>query len=166
MDNPLPGDVAHGEAVFWGKGDCGSCHAIAGRGNAAGPDLTNIAGLRKATAIQDALTKTQHHVYGDGGVHLPMIAPMDDNSVHVVTRDGRALDGLMRNQDAWSVQFVTMDGRFHSFERTELSSITIKPGSSMPTDYDKRLTPDEFRDLMAFLTHQGTKVSASAGGAE
>ncbi len=32
----------------------------------------------------------------------------------------------------------------------------------MPTDYDKRLTKEEFADLMAFLTRQGRKVSAAA----
>ena len=26
----------------------------------------------------------------------------------------------------------------------------------MPTDYDKRLSTDEFKDLLAFLTRQGT----------
>ena len=166
LDNPLAGDVAHGEAVFWGKGGCGGCHAIAGRGSPAGPDLSNIAVMRKAAAIQDALTKAQHLVYGDGGVHLPMIPPMDDNPVHVVTKGGQTLDGLMRNQDAWSVQFITMDGKFHSFERSELSSVTIRPGSVMPADYDKRLTPDEFKDLMAFLTRQGTKLVARSGSGE
>jgi hypothetical protein len=30
----------------------------------------------------------------------------------------------------------------------------------MPTDYDKRLSPDEFRDLVAFLTRQGRKQAA------
>jgi putative heme-binding domain-containing protein len=161
LDNPLPGDVVHGEQVFWGKGGCGGCHEIAGRGNPAGPDLGNIAAMRKAAAIEDALTKAQHRVYGDGGVHLPAIAPMDYNAVHVVTKNGQTLDGLMRNQDAWSVQFVTMDGKFHSLDRSGLRSVTIQPGSTMPADYDKRLSPDEFKDLMAFLTHQGTKIAAA-----
>jgi len=31
IDNPLPGDVAHGEQVFWGKGQCGTCHMMSGR---------------------------------------------------------------------------------------------------------------------------------------
>jgi mono/diheme cytochrome c family protein len=44
LDNPLPGDVARGEAVFWGKGQCATCHAISGRGSVIGPDLGNIAG--------------------------------------------------------------------------------------------------------------------------
>jgi putative heme-binding domain-containing protein len=164
IDAPLPGDPAHGEAVFWGKGQCATCHAISGRGSVIGPDLTNIAGVRKAIAISDALTKVEHRVYGDGGVHLPMIPPMDYNPIHVMTKTGQAIDGLLRNQDAWSVQFISMDGKLHSFDRSELSSVTIKPGSIMPTDYDKRLSADEFKDLLAFLTRQGSKPAPSAGG--
>jgi putative heme-binding domain-containing protein len=167
LDNPLPGDVARGEAVFWGKGGCGSCHAISGRGSVIGPDLGNIAAIRKSTAISDALTKVEHRVYGDGGVHLPSPPPMEYEPVTVVTKTGPTIQGVMRNQDAWSVQFVSLDGRFHSFDRADLRSVTIKPGSIMPTDYDKRLSADEFRDLMAFLTRQGTKVaSSSSGGGE
>jgi hypothetical protein len=33
----------------------------------------------------------------------------------------------------------------------------------MPTDYDKRLAPDEFKDLVAFLSRQGSKAPASTG---
>ena len=164
LDNPLPGDVARGEAVFWGKGGCSSCHAISGRGSVVGPDLSNIAAMRKSTAIGDALTKSEHRVYGDGGVHLPSPPPMEYEPVHVVTKSGQAIDGVMRNQDAWSVQFVSLDGKLHSFDRADLRSVTVKPGSIMPSDYDKRLSADEFRDLMAFLTRQGTKPSSSGGG--
>ena len=166
LDNPLPGDVAHGEAVFWGKGGCGSCHAIAGRGSVVGPDLGNIAAERKSTAISDALTKAEHRVFGDGGVHLPGPPPMEYESVRVVTKSGQTIDGVMRNQDAWSVQFVSLDGKLHSFDRAQLRSVTIKPGSIMPTDYDKRLSAEEFKDLMAFLTRQGTKVATTTGGGE
>jgi putative heme-binding domain-containing protein len=166
LDNPLPGDPVKGEAVFWGKGQCGACHAIYGRGGGLGPDLSNIAAIRKSTAISDALTKVEHRVYGDGGVHLPMVPAMNYEPVHVVTRKGAALDGVMRNQDAWSVQFMDMGGKLHSFDRSELAEVTLKPGSIMPTDYDKRLSPDEFRDLMAFLTRQGSRPGPRAAGVE
>src|SRR5437667_8229288 len=39
----VPGDVAHGEQIFWNKGQCGSCHMMRGRGGIAGPDLSNVA---------------------------------------------------------------------------------------------------------------------------
>jgi len=164
LDNPLPGDVARGEAVFWGKGQCATCHAISGRGSVIGPDLGNIAAERKSTAVSDALTKADHRVYGDGGVHLPTPPPMDYEAVQVVTKSGQAIDGVMRNQDAWSVQFIGMDSKLYSFDRTSLRSVTIKPGGIMATDYDKRLSPDEFKDLLAFLTRQGTRPAPSAGG--
>jgi cytochrome c oxidase cbb3-type subunit III len=167
LDNPLPGDVAHGEAVFWGKGQCGTCHAILGRGSVIGPDLGNIAATRKAVAIGDALTKAEHRVYGDGGVHLPAIAPMEYEPVHVVTKSGQTIDGVMRNQDAWSVQLTGMDGKLYSLDRAGLRSVTIKPGGIMPTDYDKRLSADEFNDLLAFLTRQGSRPgAATTEGAE
>ena len=162
IDNPLPGDAAHGEQVFWGKGQCGSCHMLNGKGGVTGPDLSNIAAVRKSVAIVNALTKADHRVFGDGGVHLPAIPPMDYEPVRVVTRDGRIIDGVMRNQDHWSVQLISLDGKFHSFDRDEVASVTLKPGSIMPTDYDKRLSAEEFRDLVAFLTRQGTKQTADA----
>jgi hypothetical protein len=82
--------------------------------------------------------------------------------VQVVTKDGRTIDGVMRNQDHWSVQFIGLDGKFYSLDRDRLAGVTFKPGSIMPTDYDKRLSPDEFRDLVAFLTRQGSKQTADA----
>jgi cytochrome c oxidase cbb3-type subunit 3 len=160
LDNPWPGDPAHGEQVFWGKGQCASCHMLGGRGAPVGPDLSNIAVQRKAAAISDALTKVQHRVFGDGGIHLPAIPPMDYNPVTVVTKDGRTIAGVMRNQDHWSIQIVSLDGKYHSFDRTRLASVTIAPGSIMPSDYDKRLSADEFRDLLAFLTRQGARPAA------
>src|SRR3954469_18897385 len=40
IDAPSPGDVAAGEAVFRGKGQCETCHRVGGRGSIVGPDLT------------------------------------------------------------------------------------------------------------------------------
>ena len=162
IDTPLPGDPTHGEQVFWGKGQCGSCHMIKGRGGVIGPDLTNLASIRKAVAINDALTKAQHRVYGDGGVHLPMLPAMDYEPAQAVTLKGEAIDGVLLNRDAYSVQMMGMDGRLRLFDRAQLRSLTIKPRSLMPTDYDKRLTADEFRDLMAFLSRQSLLPSASS----
>ncbi len=163
LDDPWPGDAALGQQVFWGKGACGSCHMLGGRGAAIGPDLSNIAVQRKSVAISNALTKAQHRVFGDGGVHLPAIPPMNYDPVTVVTKDGRTVTGVMRNQDHWSVQLVSLDGTYHSFDRASLDSITIKPGSIMPSDYDKRLSAAEFKDLLAFLTRQGTRPAAGRG---
>jgi putative heme-binding domain-containing protein len=164
IDNPLPGDVARGEAVFWGKGQCGTCHMLAGKGGLTAPDLSNIAGTRKSSTIVDALTKAQHKIYGSGGAHLAALPVMDTYlPVHVTTADGKTVDGILLNEDTYSLQMIGNDNQLHLYDRSKLRRIVVEPKSLMPTDYDKRLAADEFKDLMAFLTRQGYKVAAPAG---
>lgn len=164
IDNPLPGNVAHGEDVFWNKGQCGTCHMLGGRGALRGPDLTNLAAERKSNLIIDALTKANHRVYGDGGVHLRALPAMDTyDAVHVTLNNGRTMDGVLLNQDSYSLQLMGDDNQLHLLDRSQVKAIAEKP-PLMPTDYDKRLTKDEFADLMAFLTRQGRKAPAAAAG--
>ncbi len=164
IDNPLSGDVAHGEAVFWGKGQCGTCHMLSGRGGLTAPDLSNIAGVRKSSSIVDALTKEQHRVYGSGGAHLRTLPTMESYlPVHITTADGKTIDGVLLNEDGYSLQMIGNDQQLHLFDRSKLRTVVVEPRSLMPTDYDKRLTPDEFKDLMAFLTRQGTVAAPATG---
>ncbi|HWY47460.1 MAG TPA: c-type cytochrome [Bryobacteraceae bacterium] len=165
LDNPLPGNAAHGEQVFWGKGQCGNCHMLGGKGGLTAPDLNNIAGTRKASTIIDALTKEQHREYGSGGAHLKTLPTMDSYfPVHVTTADGKVIDGILLNQDGYSLQMLGNDQRLRSFDRAKLRRVDIEAKSLMPTDYDKRLTAEEFKDLLAFLTRQGTKPPPPTAG--
>jgi mono/diheme cytochrome c family protein len=159
IDNPLPGDVAHGEQVFWGKGQCGTCHMMGGKGGLTAPDLSNIAGTRKASSISDALTRQQHRVYGSGGAHLQALPAMDSYlPVYVTTADGKIIEGVLLNEDSYSLQMIGTDNQLHLFDRATLRRVVVEPRSLMPTDYDKRLAPDEFKDLLAFLTRQGRQA--------
>jgi putative heme-binding domain-containing protein len=162
IDNPLPGDVAHGEEIFWGKGQCGSCHMLGGRGALKGPDITNVAAEYKSNLIVDALTKPNHRVYGDGGVHLRALPAMDTyDAVHVTLTSGQAFDGVLLNQDSYSLQLMGDDNQLHLLDRSQVKAVANK-SPLMPTDYDKRLTKGEFADLLAFLTRQGRRAPAAA----
>jgi putative heme-binding domain-containing protein len=153
IDAPAQGDVAHGEQIFWGKGACGDCHMLRGRGGLLGPDLSNLAGRRKLYSIRDALTKTEHRVATDGGRHELNLAPLNTyQAVRVVTRDGKTLSGVLVNEETFSLQMLGSDNELHMFARSELRQVVYEPKSLMPTDYDKRLTPEEFQDLLAFLS--------------
>jgi len=164
IDAPTPGDVAAGERIFRGKGECASCHTVDARGGVMGPDLSNIGRTRKIQQIADAMTKPLHRIYSPGGNQLRELPPTGIwRPVTVVTAEGRRVTGVLLNQDSYGLQMMGDDQRLHLFVRKGLRSVTIADRSRMPTDYDKRLTADEFRDLMAYLTRRGSARSAAGG---
>ena len=70
---------------------------------------------------------------------------------------------MLLNEDGYSLQMIGNDQQLHLFDRTKLRKVVVEPKSLMPSDYDKRLTREEFQDLLAFLTRQGSKPPAGAG---
>jgi cytochrome c oxidase cbb3-type subunit III len=153
IDAPAQGNAANGDAIFWGKGQCGSCHMIKAKGSILGPDLTNLAGQRKVVSIVDALTKDQHRIPGDGGTHDSTLLPLQTyQPVRITMTDGKVLNGILKNEDSFSLQVLSRDEKLHLLKRSAVKEVYYEPKSLMPTDYDKRLAPAEFQDLMAFLT--------------
>jgi hypothetical protein len=101
------------------------------KGGLIGTDLSDIANPLKLSSIRDALTIVQHSVSTDGR-HDSALAPLaSDQSHRAITRDGQTITGALRN-------------------------LFYDPNTLIPTEYDKRLLlPDEFQDLLAFLSRQG-----------
>jgi putative heme-binding domain-containing protein len=155
MEAPSAGDPAAGQRIFTGKGECAGCHMVDARGGVTAPDLSNIARIRKTQQIVEALTKPLHRIYPPGGNQLRELPPAGAwRSVKLVTADGRQVSGVLLNQDTYGLQIMGDDQQLHLFVRQGLRSVVVADRSPMPTDYDKRLTSDEFRDLMAYLTRR------------
>jgi putative heme-binding domain-containing protein len=154
IDAPTTGNVAAGEAIFWGKGACGQCHMVGGKGGILGPELSAIADLRKTASIIDALTKNEYRVQGDGGAIPRRLEPPNDYAVVRVTLpDGKVLRGVVKNENSISLQLLGVDdSRLHLLDRRQLRDVQYEKASLMPRDYRTRLTEPEFQDLMAFLT--------------
>jgi putative heme-binding domain-containing protein len=140
IEVPPPGDVAKGADVFWGKGDCGRCHAVQGRGGLMGPDLSNAGSNLSLKQIRDALTVAKPHV------------PAGYRPVRVVTDDGQVFSGVSKNEHNFSLQMLADDNQLHLFTSNELKEVTYSDESLMPADFDKRLSSEEFDNLLAFLS--------------
>jgi putative heme-binding domain-containing protein len=164
IDAPAKGDTARGEQVYWGKGGCSQCHMLRGKGGLLGPDLSNLAGRRKLYSIRDALTKADHDAATDGGRHEISLAPLPNyQPLRVVTRDGKTISGVLKNEETFSLQMMGTDSELHLFQRDELREVVYERKSLMPTDYDRRLTPEEFQDLLAFLSRLAITAPAQSG---
>jgi cytochrome c oxidase cbb3-type subunit III len=138
----VPGDVAHGEEIFRGKGRCGECHMIRGRGGIRGPDLSNLAGEQTFQYIRDSLIKARPQI------------PRGYQPVEVITANGRKISGIAKNDNNFSLQLLDSHDRLQLFTSEELHEVIYKKQSLMPNDYDKTLTATELQDLVAFLSRQ------------
>jgi putative heme-binding domain-containing protein len=162
IDAPAPGNVALGEAIFWGKAECGKCHMVRGKGGVIGPELSAIADIRKTASIVDALTNDNYRVQGDGGaIPRKLEPPSDYRAVRVTLADGKVIRGVLKNENSTSLQILGVDdSRLHLLNRARLKDVTYEKARLMPSDYETRLTKEEFQDLVAFLTRQSRQDTA------
>jgi putative heme-binding domain-containing protein len=148
----LPGDAKGGRALFYGKGRCSECHAVAGSGGFIASELTGFARNRSTDEIRLAIIK-------------PTSANRLGGKMILKTRDGKEYSGVVRNEDNFSLQLQGLDGGFQLFQKSELASFSRQPDSLMPADYGTTLNRDELNDLISFLmfSARGVKMEAAAG---
>ena len=132
------GDAERGRTLFDGKGDCGSCHRVNGRGPRAAPDLSTIGVLRTAGTLERTLLEP------DAGM-VPINRP-----VRAVTRSGAVVTGRRVNEDTFTVQLVDANERLVSLEKAALREFAVGTEATMPS-YATVFTPEERADLIAYL---------------
>jgi putative heme-binding domain-containing protein len=135
----LPGDPKHGREIFFGKGDCARCHSVAGQGGFMGPDLTNHAMTSSAGAIRDEIIRS------------PRVPAPRYRKAVLTTAAGDRIEGVVRNEDNFSVQLQTTDGNFHLLKKAELKAFEYANSSLMPADYRSRLSEWDLNDLTSYL---------------
>jgi len=136
---PPAGDRANGEKLFWGKGGCGACHRVNGRGNRSGPDLSLTGRQRSYAFLKESVLRPN-----------AFLAP-GSTTITVVLKDGRKLTGVQRSYDTFSAQFMDTAEDFHSYSRDEVTSIKREFRSMMPDTYGTLLSETELNDLLAYL---------------
>ncbi len=132
------GDVGQGQKVFFGKGICSSCHAIADQGGNFGPDLTNIGEIRSPHDILEAIL-------------YPGASFAREHETSKVTTKTASYTGIVKEQLAEALVVETAPGQRVRIQRTEITGIEPQSTSMMPPGLDKLLTADELSDLMAYL---------------
>jgi putative heme-binding domain-containing protein len=134
-----PGDARAGRALYFGKAQCSTCHMTQGQGGFMARSITHYARNRTAETIRSAIVNPDS----------PLIP--STRVVTVTARDGQTLTGVLRNEDAFSVDLQTEDGRYHLLSRSDVARIDLSDHSLMPRDYGTRLSPTELNDIVSFL---------------
>lgn len=151
--NPVPGDAAAGKLVYWGaKAGCSNCHSIRGEGGRMGPDLSNVGGSRPLAAIREAIVEPAKDLYYLG-----------NEAATVTLKNGQTLQGVAKNRSNYSLQLVDTNGTLHLIEMNDVARLTLSASTPMPTDFAKRLSRAELRDLLAYLATQDIRASERKG---
>jgi putative heme-binding domain-containing protein len=131
-----PGDSRRGRELF-GK-HCATCHQLFGAGGKVGPDLTH------------ANRKDRDYLLVS--IVDPSAVIRKEYVAHVVhTTDGRVLTGLIAEQSAGSITLVDARNERTTIARGRIESLEESPASLMPDNLHRALSPDELRDLFAYL---------------
>lgn len=130
------GDLERGKALF-GK-HCGICHQLHGEGNKIGPDLTTANRTDRAALLENI-------------VNPNAVIRREYTSYVVQTDSGRALTGMLADENAASVTLLDAQNRRVEVPREEIEAIYPADVSLMPERLLDPLSPQDLRDLFRYL---------------
>lgn len=132
------GDPGAGRELY-ARHDCGRCHFIDGRGGRLGPDLSTIGWSRSPVHLRASIV--------DPGGDIEE----DYRQVRVVGADGARTQGVLLNEDVYSIQMLDAAGRLRAFSKSDVQDIE-RPAASLMPSFDARLDERELDDLVAYLS--------------
>jgi PQQ-dependent dehydrogenase (methanol/ethanol family) len=147
IETAVPGNVAAGEAFFFGKGNCFACHTVKGIGGLNGPDLSELGAERTLPEIEQSLRTPSARI--TPGFKL----------VTARLRDGRTLRGFAKNESNYDLQLQSLDGKLHLLRRQEIAELMHETASLMP---EVKATEEEMRDLIAYLSRLSSEATTKA----
>ncbi len=139
-----PGDPARGRALFLNaeKSLCIKCHRIGDQGERIGPELTGVGSRFARIYLVESILEPSR-----------TIAPSFE-TLAVSLKNGRLLTGVRVAETEQQLTIADNQGQKHVLAKGDIEERQVSPVSTMPEGLEKRLTPEEFVDLIAFLVSQ------------
>lgn len=136
---PVVGNTERGKELYWGKAGCSECHMVNGAGGFLGPDLSKYGENHSVAEIHAAIVKPEKFPGTRGHV------------AEITAKDGKTYSGLVRNEDNFSLQVLSLDGSFHLFSKSDLAAVNFRQEPLMPADYGSKLSAADLDALAAYL---------------
>jgi len=153
------GNAAHGKELFYGNAGCSTCHMINGKGGRLGPELTSAGTSRSYSYLVDSVRVPSKRL-AQGISEAMKEFSQEYETVTVITADGTRLQGVVLNEDSFTLQMMDLREKIHLFDKAQLKSFEKTRDSLMPAYDEKTLSASDLQDLIAYLM----KVAGAAGG--
>ena len=132
----LPGDLLKGKLLF--VRECSACHRIGETGIEVGPSLITV---RHRTA-SELLTQILDPNREVGPSYMQFA---------VALHDGQVLAGMIAEESPVSLTLKQAENKQQILQREQIAEIKATGLSLMPEGFEKKLSPQDFADLIAFL---------------
>ena len=149
---PVKGNPAKGAELFNTKGACLTCHSLNGKGQAIGPDLTNIGQRRSPSFLRISIVEPGAEVpQSFNSTRTEVSMPANFVFVRAKTKTGKEVAGVRVNENTFSIQLRDLTGAMYSFHKSELAELIKDKGMSPMPSYAGVFTPSELDDVIAYL---------------
>ena len=115
------------------------------------PDLSDIGASQPLGQIRESILDPSKNLHLAG-----------NEAVTVTLKSGKTVEGLARNRNNYSLQVLDRKGDLHLISMLDVAQLSISSKSLMPGDYAKRLSSEELRDLLAYLSRQFVRPATPA----
>ena len=133
---PAKGDAGKGRVLF--EESCARCHVAGGLGQRVGPDLTGVA----HRSVEDLLSNI---LDPNMAINPGFVA------VEIETRDGESQLGLVGGETPDAVTVLQAGGTKIVIPRKAITRMATSGQSLMPEGLEAGRSPQQLRDLIAFL---------------
>jgi cytochrome c oxidase cbb3-type subunit 3 len=154
-DTQSAGNAQHGKDLFFGPAACSTCHMIQGKGGRLGPDLTATGSARSTDYITESVRNPNRRL-AQGISEAMKEFSQEYETVTVVDGSGQKFQGVVLNEDNFTLQMMDTREQLHLFEKDKLKSFEKSRESLMPA-YDQKMLPEkDLQDIVAFLLNVGS----------
>jgi putative membrane-bound dehydrogenase-like protein len=144
----LEGDGGRGREVF--RRACAACHEVDGIGSEIGPNLGGMRGRGREAILLNVLDPNRE------------LNP-EYASYAAVTRDGRAVTGMIAAETATSITFRRREDQRETLLRRDLAALETTGLSLMPEGLETEIDLQGMADLLAFLAPEAESAAARSG---
>jgi len=134
------GDAENGSRLF--AAHCIECHRAGISGGSLGPNLERITQRRSQAALRSSVREPSSSIARG---YKPIM---------LSTTDASDVSGIIKGEDAFSIQILDSNQRLRGFTKTELISSDRDIDSLMPVFLEGQLSDSQLDDILSYLHQQ------------
>ena len=155
-DARAEGDAARGKQLFYGAAACSTCHMVEGKGGRLGPDLSGTGLARSSDYIVESIRNPSRRL-AQGISEAMKEFSQEYETVSVTDERGQKFQGVVLNEDNFTLQMLDTREQLHLFEKDKLKAYEKSRESLMPKYGEKQLPDKDLRDIVAYLLSVGSE---------